>query len=79
MVGKTTSGSIPVYVGSGDDITDQQMPPKGLVAIPTSATTLEVLFNKELSANSVLSSGKGFTISSNSNVNDRLTVVGCND
>ncbi|MBN2306615.1 IPT/TIG domain-containing protein [Candidatus Peregrinibacteria bacterium] len=74
--GKTTRGYIPVYVGTGDSITDQQEPPRALAAIPTSETTLEILFNKEISANSVHSSGRGFTISSQSNVNEELYVVG---
>lgn len=74
--GKTTSGIIPVYVGSGDLITDQLEPPKALAAIPTNETTLEVLFNKEISANSVSSSGRGFTISSDSNINEELGIVG---
>lgn len=74
--GKTTTGTIPLYVGSGDSITDQQEPPKALAAIPTSDTTIEVLFSKELSANSVGSSGKGFTITSQSNVNEKLSVLG---
>ena len=74
--GKTTTGSIPLYVGSGDSISDQQVPPKALAAIPTSETTIEVLFNKEISANSVGSSGHGFTITSQSNVNEKLAVQG---
>lgn len=74
--GKVTSGIIPVYVGSGDLITDQLEPPKALAAIPTSETTIEVLFNKEISANSVSSSGRGFTISSESNINEELGIVG---
>ena len=74
--GKTATGSIPVYVGTGDSVTDQQEPPKALAAIPTGETTLEVLFNKEISANSVHSSGRGFTITSQSDVNEELYIVG---
>lgn len=74
--GKTTMGKLPIYVGSGDSLEDQQQPPRALAAVPTSETTIEVLFNKELLASTVLSSGKGFTISGDSDVNDRLFVVG---
>lgn len=74
--GKATRGLIPVYVGSGDSISAQQEVPRALAAIPTSETTLEVLFNKEISANSVSASGKGFTISSQSNINEELSVIG---
>lgn len=74
--GKTTTGSIPVYVGSGDSIADQQEPPKALASIPTSETSIEVLFSKELSANSVGSSGRGFDITSLSNVNEKLEIFG---
>jgi len=74
--GKTTRGNIPVYVGTGDSITDQQEPPRALGAVPTSETTLEILFNKEISANSVHSSGRGFSITSQSNVNEELYIVG---
>ncbi len=74
--GKTTSGVIPVYVGTGDSISDQQELPTALGAITTSETTIEVPFNKEISANSVASSGKGFTISSESNIKERLPIVG---
>ena len=74
--GKTSRGSIPVYVGTGDTITDQQEPPKALAAVPTSDTTLEVLFNKEISANSIHSSGRGFTVTSQSNIKEELLVVG---
>lgn len=74
--GKTTQGSIPVYVGTGDSISDQQEPPKALAAIPTGETTLEVLFNKEISATTVSASGKGFTVSSESDINEELPVTG---
>lgn len=74
--GKSASGTIPVYVGSGDSITDQQVPPTALAAIPTSETTIEVLFNKEMSASSISPSGKGFTITSESNINETLAIVG---
>jgi len=73
---KTTSGIIPVYVGTGDDITDQQEPPRVLAAIPTSETTIEILFSKELSANSVLSSGKGFNITGITSTTDVLSIYG---
>ena len=73
--GKVTSGSVPVYVGTGDSISDQQVAPQALAAIPTSETTLEILFNKEISSNSVVSSGKGFTISSESNINEKMPII----
>lgn len=74
--GKSAKGTIPVYVGSGDSISDQQEPPKILAAIPTSDTTVEVLFSKEMSASSIGSSGKGFTITSESNINEILPIIG---
>lgn len=74
--GKVTRGSIPVYVGTGDSVTDQQEPPQVLAAIPTSETTIEVLFSKEISATTIISSGRGFTIASESNINEELPIVG---
>ncbi len=73
--GKTTTGNIPIYVGTGDDIADQQEVPMGLAAIPTSDTQLEILFNKEMSATSISSSGNGFTITSDTDINEKLSVI----
>lgn len=74
--GKTATGVIKVYVGNAASASDQQEPPKASAAIPTSETTIEVLFNKEISATSLAASGKDFTISSDSNINEELSIVG---
>lgn len=74
--GKTNSGTIPVYVGAGEDILSQQEAPRVLAAIPTGENSLEVLFSKEMSATSIIASSQNFKISSNSDINEILPVVG---
>ncbi len=74
--GKTNSGTIPVYVGAGDDILSQQEAPRVLAAIPTGENSVEVLFSKEMSATSIIASSQNFKISSNSDINEILPVLG---
>ncbi len=73
-LGKTSRGKIPVLVSSSSSNSDQQEPPKAVAVVPTSETTVEIVFNKELSANSVQSSA--FTISAENDISDELLVVG---
>lgn len=74
--GKTDRGKLSVSVNDGNSFTNDAGPPKMLVAVPTSSTTLEIQFNEELQASSISSSGKEFIITDKNNVNNKLAVVG---
>jgi len=76
ITGKTTHGSLPVYVNDGESFTNDKLPPEILVAVPTSATTIEVMFSEEIAASSVSSNGSEFAITDKDDINKKLNVVG---
>jgi hypothetical protein len=76
ITGKTTHGSLPVYVNNGESFTNDRLPPEVVVAVPTGATTVEVLFSEEISATSVSPNGAEFTITDKDDVSKKLNVIG---
>jgi hypothetical protein len=76
ITGKTTHGSLPVYVNDGESFTNDLLPPEILVAVPTSSTTVEVMFSEEISASSISSNGSEFTITDKDDISKELSVIG---
>ncbi|MBU0578190.1 IPT/TIG domain-containing protein [Patescibacteria group bacterium] len=76
MAGKTTYGYIPIYVNNGDSYTNDQAPPEIVTAVATSSTTVEVLFNEEISSGSISSNGSEFTIMDRNNTSQTLAITG---
>jgi len=73
---KVSRGEIPVFVSSSTGYAAEKNPPEVVVAVPTAPGKVEVVFNKELSALTVSSSGSDFTITDKNNVNSKLNVIG---
>jgi len=76
MAGKTVRGNLPVYVNDGEAITNDQYPPEMYGAVATSLTSVEILFNEELSSSSVSSDGREFTITDQGNTSEKLDIIG---
>jgi len=73
---KVSRGEIPVFVSSSTGYAAEKNPPEVVVAVPTAPGKVEVVFNKELSALTLSSSGSDFTITDKNNVNSKLNVIG---
>jgi hypothetical protein len=76
MTGKTTQGQLPVYVNDGEAFTNDRLPPRIVTAVPTSPTTVEVVFSEEIAATSVSSSGAEFKITDKDDISKELDIVG---
>jgi hypothetical protein len=74
--GKTTRGNINVFVSDKAGAEGEQVLPQALMAIPTSPTSVEVVFNKEIATSSVARSGRGFTITDSADISQQLPIVG---
>jgi len=74
--GKTTYGELPISVNDGAAFTNDNSPPKLVLGVATSATTVEVLFSEEISATTVSSDGAEFTITDKDDINSKLNIIG---
>ncbi|MBI5411701.1 hypothetical protein HZA43_00825 [Candidatus Peregrinibacteria bacterium] len=72
--GKVGRGTIPVYVNNGSKYTNDTLPPEIQLAVATSPTTVEILFNEELDATGINSNGQGFTITDRNDIQKILAV-----
>lgn len=68
--GNTSSKMIPISIGSEADIAT----PRALVAVPTSETSLEILFSKEMDEASLLATGEDFAINDSTQGETPLTI-----
>ncbi len=75
-LGKTTQGSLAVFVGDSAALAQSQTPPRIATAVSTTQTTVEVVFSKEIAASSISSSGAQFRITGRESISDVLPIVG---
>ncbi len=73
---KTARGALPVSVRDSQGFEADKNPPEIVGAVPVAPGKIEVVFNEEVSALSVSSSGDEFTITEQSDINNKLNVVG---
>lgn len=73
---KVGRGKIPIIVRDRANFTQDNEAPQLIAAVPTSPTTIEVLFNEPILNSTISSSGKEFTITKKSNISEKLNVLG---
>lgn len=73
-MGKTSYGTIPLYINDGDSYTNDAAAPEVVLATATSSTTVEVLFSEEISSNTISSNGSEFTITDKTNTSSTLSI-----
>ena len=73
--GSIGRGKLPIYVNNGQRFTNDKQPPEIILAVATSSTTIEVLFNEEIAATSISGDGHEFTITDRNDINKKLEIT----
>ncbi|MCK5608174.1 hypothetical protein KAR91_40205, partial [Candidatus Pacearchaeota archaeon] len=73
---KTARGALPISVRDSQGFEADKNPPMIVGAVPVAPGKIEVVFNEEISALSISSNGEEFTITEQSDVSNKLNVVG---